>query len=83
MISKYTVSYPEDIEFCEKIQVIIDYKFNNKTMKYFTREIMIYMILFVIPFFIQVFGGLEGNWARGFLIITWIGQLVLFVIEVM
>jgi len=81
MITKYTVSFPEDIEFCEKIQVIIDYKFNTKTMKYFKIEIMIYMVLFVIPFFFQVFAGLEGTWARVFLVITWIGQLILFGVE--
>ena len=77
----YNTHFPDDIEFSSKVKTMIDYKFNQRTKKYFRIQFGLYIILFLIPHSIQLFGGLSGDPARRCLVIAMLGQLLLLMDE--
>ena len=57
---------------------VIDYKFDTRTSIFFTIQIAVYLMFFILPYSIQLLWGLEGAPAQVCLIIAMVGQLFFY-----
>jgi len=59
-VSVYTENFPEDLEENEALRAVIDYNFEDRTSKFFRVQIAIFVMMFVVPYFAQLFFIKEG-----------------------
>jgi hypothetical protein len=82
-MDSYTECVPENLESCDKIRSIIDFRFENSTKKYLCCQLAWFLFMFTIPFFILAKGHLRG--AQMYIVMVWslIGALGMYFIEIM
>ena len=61
MMSKYTESFPEDLEESDMMKSVIDYKFEKETRPFFLKQLAMYLLTFVIPFFVVAYVEVNGS----------------------
>jgi hypothetical protein len=83
LVSTYVENYPENLEQCDKIKSIIDYQFENKTIKYLYIQFGYFVLTFVVPFFILAYADLKGAPRDIVMFISLIGALGMYTIEIM
>jgi len=61
LVLNWIYNYLEDFEQCDKIKSFIDFQFDEYTEAYFYKVITFYVLAFIVPYYVQLFGELEGK----------------------
>ena len=82
-MDSYTECVPENLESCDKIRSIIDYRFETSTRSYLCCQLGWFLFMFTIPFFILAKGDLQGT--NKYIVMVWslIGASGMYLIETM
>ena len=79
----YVENFKESIEQSDKMRSVIDNIFDNKTRKFFFKQIIVFAFMFVIPFLAHLFVGKEQKAERVLLSVGLLGWMYMYSLECM
>ena len=83
LLKSYVKNFAESIEQSDKMRSVIDNIFDNKTRKFFFKQIIVFAFMFVIPFLAHLFVGKEETAERVLLSVGLFGWMYMYSLECM
>ena len=83
MITNYIEEFSENLDESVVFKSIIDFKFETQTFPYMVFQFVIYIFMFVIPYFFITFTNLNRNWLGTCIYMSLFGVTFMFTYEFM